>query len=94
MDKAVAKQHIEEVSKQLVERATSRNTQLIRFAGDVLFIGPVCMYAGIRKSDLPIVIRGLLVFIGAATIYYNLKNFIQVEKIIHDLKKSQEDGAK
>lgn len=90
MDTAKAKQHIEEINKQLVIRGTSPNTQLIRLAGDVFFIGPVLMYAGIRKSDMPIVLRVIICGIGAATIYYNLKNFIQVEKIIHDLKKLEE----
>lgn len=85
-----AKQHIEEINKQLVIRGTSPNTQLIRLAGDVFFIGPVLMYAGIRKSDMPIVLRVIITGIGAATIYYNLKNFIQVEKIIHELKKLEE----
>ncbi|KKS77129.1 MAG: hypothetical protein UV51_C0010G0034 [Candidatus Woesebacteria bacterium GW2011_GWC1_42_9] len=91
MDTPRVKKHLDEINALLIERGTSRKTQVIRLVGDVLFISPVLIYAGARKSDLPVVIRGLLIGIGVATLYYNFKNFIQVEKIISDLKKQQNE---
>lgn len=90
MDTATAKKHIAEINAELVKRATSRNTQVIRLVGDVFFISPVLIYAGARKSDLPTWLRIAVAGIGIATLYYNMKNFIQVEKIISDIKKLEE----
>ena len=59
--------------------------QFIRVV-DVAFIGPVCIYAGAVKSGLPMFVRISLIAIGAATIYYNFKNFVQIEKMLEDMK--------
>jgi hypothetical protein len=51
-----------------------RKGQIIRII-DVVAIAPVLIYAGVKKSGLPDWVRYSLVVFGAATAYYNAKNF-------------------
>ena len=55
----------------VTELSKSQTIRLI----DVFFIGPVCIYAGTYK-ELPQWLRFSLIGIGAATIYYNGKNYL------------------
>jgi hypothetical protein len=53
------------------EYQKSQNIRLL----DVFLIGPIMIYAGTHKQLAPWVRFSLLVF-GAATIYYNAKNYM------------------
>jgi hypothetical protein len=77
--------------------AEYRKGQVVRLI-DVVFIGPVCIYAGIKyRKQLPKWLSISLVGIGAATVYYNAKNLYvnwkQDGKLIKEaLKKQKEDN--
>ena len=62
---------------------TSTKTQTIRLL-DVFLIGPLMIYIGIKIKQISF-FSTLLVFFGATTITYNLKNylFIQNSKNFH-----------
>ena len=85
------KEHITEFNKECVRRTTNNNTQIIRLAADVFFIGPLLIYAGVKKSGLPGFVRFFLVFCGMTTIYYNAQNFIQIERMLCEMKKKQKE---
>jgi hypothetical protein len=55
-----------------------QKSQTIRLI-DVFVIAPICIYAGTQKS-LPIWLRYSLIGIGAATAYYNGKNYLVNKK--------------
>jgi hypothetical protein len=50
-----------------------RKSQKVRLI-DVFVIAPILIYAGVRK-ETPNWLRGSLIAIGAATMYYNAKNY-------------------
>lgn len=50
-------------------------SQLVR-ALDVLVYGPVLIYIAYTVKDMPRYLKWILVFMGATTIAYNLRNFI------------------
>jgi hypothetical protein len=52
-----------------------QKSQLIRLV-DVFLIAPICIYAGVKASQLPQFIRTSLIIIGVATFYYNGKNYL------------------
>lgn len=54
------------------EYQKSQNIRLI----DVLVIGPVLIYAGVKNSNLHPILRASLAIIGVCTIYYNGKNYL------------------
>lgn len=67
---------ITETSQTTIEELSK--SQTIRLI-DVFFIAPVCIYAGTQKS-LPQWLRISLIGIGAATAYYNGKNYLANKK--------------
>lgn len=52
-----------------------QKSQFIRLV-DVFLIAPICVYAGVKATQLPNYIRTSLILIGMATFYYNGKNFL------------------
>lgn len=62
----------EKRTQTIEEYQKSQNIRII----DVVFIAPVCVYAGIKAKELPNWIRVSLVAIGVATFYYNGKNYL------------------
>jgi hypothetical protein len=64
---------IAETRTQTIEEY--QKSQYIRLV-DVFFIAPVCVYAGVKATQLPQWIRASLVVIGVATFYYNGKNYL------------------
>ena len=65
----------EETQETVTEVSKSQYVRII----DVLFIGPVMIYAGTNKS-LPGWVRVSLIGFGAATVIYNAKNFLENRK--------------
>lgn len=63
----------EERTTTIREYSKSQTIRLI----DVFFIAPVCVYAGIKATTLPMWMRTSLVAIGIATAYYNGKNYLK-----------------
>ncbi|PWG74043.1 hypothetical protein DF186_19935, partial [Enterococcus hirae] len=61
----------EEKQETVTEYQKSQYVRLI----DVFFIAPVMIYAGTFKT-LPMWLRISLIGIGAATLYYNGKNYL------------------
>ena len=59
---------------KIKKETIAEKTQNIRHI-DVFVIAPICIYAGIYKSN-PNWIRYALIGIGVATAYYNGKNYI------------------
>ena len=56
--------------------ATGTKSQMIRIV-DVFIIGPIMIYLGIRGYNLTgSLLYLVLVFLGASTISYNLRNYI------------------
>lgn len=55
--------------------STGVKTQFIRFL-DVVVYGPVLIYVSLNLIDDPI-LKLLVLFMGATTMSYNLKNFIE-----------------
>lgn len=43
---------------------------------DVLFLGPMMVYAGTRRNALPELVRAVLVLGGVATVAYNWRNYV------------------
>jgi hypothetical protein len=62
----------EKKQETIEEYQKSQNIRII----DVTFIAPVCVYAGLKATQLPNWIRISLVGIGLATFYYNGKNYL------------------
>jgi len=56
-------------------------TQAIRLYGDVLFIGPYCIYLGL-KGKISKLDKYVLIGIGASTIIYNALNYLKVKKML------------
>ena len=57
-----------------------QKSQTIRLI-DVFIIGPVLIYAGIKhRKDMSKLLSGTLILFGAATVYYNAKNYLVNEK--------------
>jgi hypothetical protein len=53
-----------------------QKSQTIRLI-DVFIIGPVLIYAGIKhRKDMSPLLSGTLILFGAATVYYNAKNYM------------------
>jgi hypothetical protein len=62
----------EKKQETVEEYQKSQNIRIV----DVVFIAPVCVYAGLKATQLPNWIRISLVGIGLATFYYNGKNYL------------------
>jgi 2-keto-3-deoxy-6-phosphogluconate aldolase len=56
----------------MMEITKGQNIRLL----DVFVIGPIMIYGGIKKSNLPKLIRFGMATIGVGTIYYNGKNYL------------------
>ena len=67
---------ITEISQTTVDELSK--SQMIRLV-DVFVIAPICIYAGTQNS-LPQWLRLSLIGIGAATAYYNGKNYLANKK--------------
>lgn len=76
---------INERSEETVtEVSKSQNIRLI----DVFFIGPVMIYAGTFKT-LPTWVRISLIGLGACTVVYNAKNYLENKNNLKIAKLSQ-----
>lgn len=60
--------------------ASGTKTQTVRMV-DVLALGPLMIYAGVRQG-LPSEARRALVFAGAATITYNGRNYLAKRNVL------------
>jgi hypothetical protein len=47
---------------------------------DVLFLGPFMMYFGFKAKGLSRTAKDVMVFSGAATIFYNLNNWLDIRR--------------
>jgi len=61
-------------------------TQAIRLYGDILFIGPYCIYLAF-KNKITKLDKILLILIGASTIYYNARNYLKVKNRLEQIDK-------
>ena len=81
----------ERTEETVTEVSKSQNIRLI----DVFVIGPVMIYAGTFKT-LPTWIRISLISLGACTVVYNAKNFLEnkntlkIAKLFEEAKKQSE----
>lgn len=59
---------------------TGQKTQMVRLV-DIFAIGPILIFAGFRdRMSSYRILRALLIFIGAGTITYNLKNYLEIAR--------------
>lgn len=59
---------------------TGQKTQMVRLV-DVFAIGPILILAGFYEhASSYLFLRAVLIFIGAGTITYNLKNYLEIDR--------------
>lgn len=52
-------------------------TQTVRLI-DVLFLGPLMLWAGAQNRPLTVIVRTVLIVGGIATVLYNWSNYVEV----------------
>lgn len=58
---------------------TGQKSQNIRML-DIIIIGPLMIYFGWNSNHVLLILRLVLIFFGATTITYNLKNFLKIKQ--------------